>query len=447
MRKMNGMIKPIYLVILAGLLLAWPSDLWAKSRSNISNYLTDEGKKYYKKGDTSSSIHNFSKALLVDPGNDTARDYLRKMGLENGIYNPQEPPVMRIALLGQQVRSYQDKVNDLSRINQEQAAVCDELGSDNDTLCRAVHTKQGEVEQLNTQLNLVEDQRTQDRAMDQKTIQHLEDDLNDHEQQLDSYGRVIRKHSRVIDQQGQYLNQKDEKINNLNKEVIFVKTDSLNDYADYQRRLLRQSSQYKDEILALQQKLSGIHTDDVQGRQDVQDEIAALEGLLHKKEQEVTDLKDQVLVKDLKLAKAEKRMIDEALGGEVTKFAYAYAPDQPVAGQAELMRKKDGHIAQLKEKLVSLMQRLDTLEKGSGASGATPEEISVLKQEIQSMKDQLAKKDVSLRQKDSDFELMQERLADAQEQISLVQDAASEKDTAIKELEQELIQMRDQCVR
>jgi chromosome segregation ATPase len=52
----------------------------------IAAYLLDYAKKLYEQGDFENAKHEFSKLLVIDPDNKEAREYLKKMGLDRGLY-------------------------------------------------------------------------------------------------------------------------------------------------------------------------------------------------------------------------------------------------------------------------------------------------------------------------------------------------------------------------
>ncbi len=63
--------------------LAWA---WTKEDNPIVEFLIDYGQKLYHRGDVAGAVHEMSKALLVDPDNKKARQYLEEMGFPDGLY-------------------------------------------------------------------------------------------------------------------------------------------------------------------------------------------------------------------------------------------------------------------------------------------------------------------------------------------------------------------------
>lgn len=54
--------------------------------NTVASSLVDLGKSFYQEGNRKEAIHEFSKALLVDPYNKEAKEYLKKLGLKSGLY-------------------------------------------------------------------------------------------------------------------------------------------------------------------------------------------------------------------------------------------------------------------------------------------------------------------------------------------------------------------------
>lgn len=93
------------------------------SQDVMVQYLIKLGKVYYQKGDFASAIHEFTKAVMVDPGNKEAQDYLRKLGAEGGYFGRSEKQVFDISKLADEIERYQkenakkDKIADVLQLN------------------------------------------------------------------------------------------------------------------------------------------------------------------------------------------------------------------------------------------------------------------------------------------------------------------------------------------
>ena len=68
------MKKAPFLVVLALSLYITPAFC---SETSIQGFLVDIGKSFYQKGNYEEAVHEFSKALIVDPDNQAAKAYLK----------------------------------------------------------------------------------------------------------------------------------------------------------------------------------------------------------------------------------------------------------------------------------------------------------------------------------------------------------------------------------
>src|SRR3989338_1723281 len=68
----------------------------AFAQEGISEYLCDIGEGYYLKGQYSDALHEFNKALMVNPDSLTAKSYIRKIDLRLKSRMPREiAPVIK----------------------------------------------------------------------------------------------------------------------------------------------------------------------------------------------------------------------------------------------------------------------------------------------------------------------------------------------------------------
>jgi FtsZ-binding cell division protein ZapB len=72
------------------MVLLMPSDSFADTliHNAAADYLVEFGEKLEARGDVQGAIHEFSKALLVQPNNQKALAHLKNYGLEQGLYKP-----------------------------------------------------------------------------------------------------------------------------------------------------------------------------------------------------------------------------------------------------------------------------------------------------------------------------------------------------------------------
>lgn len=95
-------------------LMALPLSAQADDVRKIgADFLIDLGKKYHEAGDAQEAVHEFSKALLIDPNNAEAKKYLAEYGLSEGLYKPAKLKNSERISLGDQVNGFTQKISEL----------------------------------------------------------------------------------------------------------------------------------------------------------------------------------------------------------------------------------------------------------------------------------------------------------------------------------------------
>lgn len=60
----------------------------AEERNMAAEFLNERAQLFYERGQRKEAMHEFSKVLLIDPANPTAFEYLKKLGVDRGLYRP-----------------------------------------------------------------------------------------------------------------------------------------------------------------------------------------------------------------------------------------------------------------------------------------------------------------------------------------------------------------------
>ncbi len=349
-------------------LFSLPAVIHAENYNLTVNMLLDEGIKAYKGGDQASAIDHFSKVLLIEANNKTAREYLGKMGFSQGLYGQSLSALEQAALLNQETKIYKNKITDLEKVNADQLTAARELQEERDKLCRMVNEKKEEVDLLAIQLKVLEADLHNRDASYEESVGQFKALAQDRTEENEFLKRIVNRHKTLVEEKEKLLEQKDGDLNSVQERLRQIEAEKLQD------------------VLALERKLS-------------------------EKELELTGLKNN-------LSATEAR-------------AAALSPDAADDKSAELLKARDRYIAELKEKLAESKREAGFLKKNF-------QEIS--REEIQKLKDQLAENDQL-----EEISILQERLSDAQERLTLVDSIVAEKESRIEGLANELALIREQC--
>ena len=104
--------KYSWLIIFA-LLGAQNLEAASSTTKDAADYLVEVGEMALRGGNAQDAIHEFSKALMIDPDHQEAKAYLRQFGLKAGIYTGAVTRESRLADLAHGVRRHKKDINKL----------------------------------------------------------------------------------------------------------------------------------------------------------------------------------------------------------------------------------------------------------------------------------------------------------------------------------------------
>ncbi|MBU4334421.1 MAG: hypothetical protein KKD07_08285, partial [Candidatus Omnitrophica bacterium] len=78
----------VYICALLSLFLCFcmPKVSFARDNRSPDDFIVETGEHYLRQGDAETAIHEFSKALMINPDNEKAREYLKMTGMKSGLY-------------------------------------------------------------------------------------------------------------------------------------------------------------------------------------------------------------------------------------------------------------------------------------------------------------------------------------------------------------------------
>jgi len=451
------------------MVISMVQNIHAETTSIVSEYLTEEGKNLYESGNADEALKSFSKAILADPNNEEAKEYLKEMGIEEGLYNQPISPTQRIINLKGEVDNRKEEILDLEIKKNEQDIKYNqmrgELTSENTKLRQTAESQKGKIENLNLEVHVVKSDLKHTAEKNGKTINKLKNYSKDQKRQVDMLMRMARKHLNVIDGQGDLIEERNEDVNNLHQHVVLVKNQSLQEISINEELMHRKVEGHKKRISDLRKevkRISGTKNKHRQKARLCKRQLEKFNRSLKNQENKLEELEDTILLKDLALLRKEKSSLrqKEDLDAATQELAYItqkidhrpeidemFAVDQQeeILDRIQLLKHRDKSIAVLKEKLVDAIKKIKMLERDS--SGVDSADMRKLRREINNIREELRGKDVSLLEKNTEYDVLEERLMDAKERLGFVEKIIEEKDEEIDGLKSELIQIRDNCIR
>lgn len=438
-------IPAIFIFLTLGVfLLAVPP---ARADGLISDYLLSKGKDYFEQGKYRLAIHELSKVLLVDPDCQEAKDYLMRMGIKEGIYGRQHPPLEQIADLSGEIVYYQDKVFAMAQETAKKEDLVKRLEDEKQLAEQAAETKtkeaegilqQAEAAKTEAEARLAESQalgeeiKAKDEFKD-KEIVRLHTDMHQMKQDLLAAEQESK--------EGQTTQKElEDKIAKLDTQ----KTEELLKYQEAQVSLERQLEENRHKLTsqetAMKEKLDDLHKEIVEKTSQVaytrdrlilaNYKVAMFENLLTEKEQRL--LETQEILNDMRvqIGYLEKKVREN-------QQARKQAAGQK-ATSADFLKKQDQQIADLKEKLVGTQKELQNLKKVTAR--VSSENTQELQKQLGDISRQLNESKAKYADKSSEYETMQKRIAEMQDRLRVVEGMLQSRDEQLKNLEDQLTQ-------
>lgn len=154
-RLIYGRTLIFTMAVWAGLLL--PNTVQAGNTG--ADFLVKTAKAHLQSGDVTSALHEFSKALMLDPDHQEAKYYLSQYGVPSGLYKNVETRTSQIADMGKSIKIHNDQIVVLEQQKQELEHKIQDLAMERDMLYHSnminearVNDLSSEIEQLRSEM-------------------------------------------------------------------------------------------------------------------------------------------------------------------------------------------------------------------------------------------------------------------------------------------------------
>lgn len=465
--------------IFALVFLSSPLPSLAQEANEITQYLTEKGIAFFRQGRKRQAIHEFSKALLVDPENKTAKKYLKKMGFDRGIYGELNSPIDQILELNEERNFLNSQVSELEQSNSEKNRVNEELAAEKERICRAFWEKKDEANTLQIAKNVLQS----DLAQKDQLIEALHNGYSDKEKEIEDLNKSIESYEGDLRKQEKILRIKNRDIEDLRSDLKYIEARLIKDELEYREKeagLKSVSSEQAAEFEAFNEQLFNIKSqlaqkgalldakdkelNDIGRRLDeisqeaaaradeIEDNLAATDETVdkikdqasqrvHNKEQEIRSLRESLAQKQAELDDLMKQL--DSASGDLGKIKQQWqringagASSKDNAEILELLKKRDHCIAELKARLAQVTTKLNALLREHPSEDTA--EIGNLRKEIADLNQLLSDREKTLQESQGNIGLLEERLRDVQEQLTLLNQIVGEREEKIKELQEQL---------
>jgi len=121
-----------------------------------ADYLVETGEIQLEHGNIQDAIHEFSKALMINPTHKKAKQHLQEYGLDKGLYEGIKTSTKTIADMATNVKEYKQQVKALDQKKGELEHRYSELEKEQESLAKATLAKSLEIEEYQKKLDKLE---------------------------------------------------------------------------------------------------------------------------------------------------------------------------------------------------------------------------------------------------------------------------------------------------
>ncbi len=277
--------------------------------SSGADFLVDVGQNAYEAGNIPDAVHEWSKALILDPDHAKAKAFLKSVGVKQGLYQGTQTKSSHIIKLSRHIKEYEEKVANLEQQKRDLESKFALLQKERDGLFQENIVK--DMEKDLVQEKFVELKRISMFEKDQQSakIQEMEHTFYLRRQDLEA--RLALQKEQSLDQGVLPLEaQEDTTTIHMQKELW----ESVN--ANYSKALEKMSS-YENEIASVSQKYNQLKQEAGQKQMRSDNMYDTMENFLYVRNHAVGALGDELITKEIDLARNRKLLLahmDEMLG-------------------------------------------------------------------------------------------------------------------------------------
>lgn len=419
--------------------------------SLIADSLLIEGKGLYAAGEYEKAIPLFSKALLIQPRNKEALEYLKKMGLNGGIYGSQKTMIDRIYDLIDDIELYRQDLRALEEQSRFQVEQTEQVKQQKQYLEELIQQKEQEKQQLMEK----SEEFYAVAVMKGKEVAELQ---NVTEQKT---GELVRLNTDLFETKKQLLSDR-EVLESRNAELTTIRK-NLDQYQKMSETQLHElKMQYEKDILELQKKRDALEHEIFNVADDRDEKVRRFDDALRQKDAMLTLEQGRLAVTSYQLAKQEAQVLRmreqvqilytqrqdlikeaEALREQIRQlrqdqnFRYARTADTKTKPQklVEHIKKQDEQIIDLKAHLTRLLEEAASLQKTDAVS---EKEMAVLQDKIRALETEISDKEKELSFSKEQTASLEGRIKDYQERWDVVEEMIKDKEDRILFLEKEM---------
>ncbi len=415
---MKKIAIPLFLINLV--LMVFSVVSFSAESKLVVDDLVKEGKIFYQRGDHEQAIHEFSKALILDPDNKEAKKYLKKMGIsEKGLYQPENPEITRHLRQSQEIDDYKNLVNAIKDETFHQKQLNEKLQNEQVALKDIIVKKEHRNHALKVELDGVQQEKDaafskgrqrsylleQEELLKSQKISKLDTEIADLKSRLDDKTREMEDKSKTLEGI-------EKRSTDLEKQLGKLIDDRIAERTKYLKQIeeLKKNSLENVEVSSDQPSNPSSVTDALTVAQ-MRNQMGDMEKELKFLRSQKRDLENVQAQRGVGRVKLEKQTVD-------------------------MIKRKDEMIAELKSSLASARMAIADLKQNGGAGGKRI--VDDLQQELNDVKGKLQEVQNEFAQKNQEYQVLADRLQDTQQRLDVVQKMLEDKERESQDTEKQM---------
>ena len=327
----------IYVCVLLSLFvcLSMVKVSFARDNRSPDDFLVEVGEHYLRKGDGETAIHEFSKALMINPDNEKAREYLKMTGMKNGLYSGVVGYESHFGELNRHIEDYKRQVLNLQTERFKLRGKYVDLTNDRKRLYESNLAKSSRIVRLEQKMDKLKSQLYNRDAIIRRQEWKDKVEMNEVEALVSQRNRFLKEE--VLRQKSELenlkyiLDEKDETLTDIKGRFAEVVNESMRDQA-----ALGSFGQFKDKAYSVN------HGQDKM--------IHVLEDVMEYSDRHMGEAKDALVKKELDLAESQEARLAR-LDDSV------YLAETVVNHQSEI-EKRDAFVRSQRDGVLKLVDRM-----------------------------------------------------------------------------------------
>lgn len=295
---MKKNILAIKMIFLCGF-LTQASIVWAENAA--ASFLVDIAKSHLEHGQVQEAIHEFSKALLVEPDNQEAKQHLERLGLSQGLYHATLTSQAKEIRARQENEIYKEKLASLEQRNKSIEGQIKELETRQQSLNEENQIKDLESSVVQVKIKTTAETYEQQLKNKNDKAAKIEADylakVNGLKTKSSTQEKQVEEQRRMVEVKSMELSMLSDKLNQVLSKPLKIEDEAI-------------ANHYKAELDSLRREYNQLALE-LSLQKDKYDHVfKVLEDYIYVRRNELNEVGDRLIFREMDLVKNEHYLLD-----------------------------------------------------------------------------------------------------------------------------------------